>query len=161
MKIRAAEDDLEVLRRLRSWFGPPEGFADQLATDIAALLAAEGGIERRDLHPRVFGLLGTRWARGDGQPVTANHVNVELSRLRAVLESLDVLASGGREWRRPGPSARTLLPRAAASPSSGAHTPCRPNPTTRPARDRTGPGTRLHPGTAITPIIAAPTRRSA
>ena len=113
VKIKAAEDDLEVLRRLRSWFGPPEGFLHQLATDTAAVLATEGAIERRDLHPRVLGLLGNRWARADGRPVAADDVNVELSRLRAVLESLDVVTSGGREWR-PGPSALTLLPRAAA-----------------------------------------------
>lgn len=113
VKIKAAEDDLEVLRRLRSWFGPSEGFRFQLATDTAALLATEGAIERRDLHSRVFELLGHRWARADGRPVAVEDINAELSRIRATLESLDVVTSGGREWR-PGPSARTLLPRAAA-----------------------------------------------
>ena len=38
----AAGDDLAVVRRLRSWFGPQYGFVSMLTTDALALLATEG-----------------------------------------------------------------------------------------------------------------------
>jgi hypothetical protein len=110
--IRAADDDVEVLRRLRSWFDPTDGFVAQLATDAVALLIADGPLEHRELRSGVLELLGPRWARG-GSPISAEDVGLELARLRPVLEGLDQIERGGPSWR-PGPGASWLFPRAVA-----------------------------------------------
>ena len=109
---KAATDDLDVLRRLRSWFHPADGFVALLATDTVALLAVDGPQDHRDLSARLFAGLGSRWARG-GRPITLDDVAHERSRLRAVLEALDQINVHGPRWSA-GPGARRLLPRASA-----------------------------------------------
>ncbi len=108
---RAAAEDLEVIRRLRSWF-EPDGFADILAGVTVATLETSGPLARAELAARVHGLLGDRWSM-DGRPITTADVESAISRLGADLEALDLLAGDRRTWRA-GPSARTLLPRATA-----------------------------------------------
>lgn len=111
--IKAAGYDLEVLRRLRSWFGPEEEFLSQLAGGAVALLAAHGAQTRDQVSRRLLELLGPGWTRS-GVPLGAGDLERELARIAAVLEGLDQITRppGGR-WA-PGPSARWLLPRAVA-----------------------------------------------
>ena len=108
---RAAAEDLEVIRRLRSWF-EPDGFVDVLAGVTVAVLETSGPLARTELAARVCGLLGDRWSM-NGRPVTTADVESAISRVGAQLEALDLVAG---DWRtsRAGPSARTLLPRATA-----------------------------------------------
>lgn len=110
---KAAGDDLEVLRRLRSWFGPEESFTALLATDTVALLAAHGTQSRHDLPARLLELLGPGWARG-GAPLTADDITRQLTRAASVLEGLDQLTRRPGGLWEPGPGASWLLPRAAA-----------------------------------------------
>lgn len=110
--IKAASDDLEVVRRLRSWFDPPGGFVAYLVSTAVAVLAVEGPESRETLAERVLGLLGPGWARG-GRPITAYDVARELSRIGPVLEGCDQIVQHGALWH-PGSAARWLLPRATA-----------------------------------------------
>ena len=110
---KAAGDDLEVLRRLRSWFGPDEGFTALLVIDTVAVLAVHGPQSRQDLPIRLLELLGPGWARG-GAPIGVDDLARELSRNAAVLEGLDLITRRPGGYWEPGPSARWLLPRAVA-----------------------------------------------
>lgn len=65
----AAGDDTEVIRRLRSWFGPVHGFTSILASDALASLSAEGPATTQDLAGRLFRLLGDRWVTSQGDPM--------------------------------------------------------------------------------------------
>ena len=108
---RAAADDQEIIRRLRSWFEPAE-FTGVLAVVTVAVVSASGPIALAERGSRVHPLLGDRWAVG-GRPLTADDVDLEINRLGAQLEALDLVTGDWRTWRA-GPSARTLLPRADA-----------------------------------------------
>jgi hypothetical protein len=108
---RAAADDLEIIRRLRSWF-EPDGFSDILAGVTVAVVSASGPIERAELAERVHPLLGYRWSV-NGRPLTTTDVDSAINRLGAQLRALDLVEGDWRAWRA-GPSARTLLPRATA-----------------------------------------------
>ena len=110
---RAAQDDVEVIRRLRSWFGPDESFVSILAGDSLASLVADGPCRPEELAARAFKLLGDRWVTGEGHPLTERRVVKELYRLQAVLVSLDLIEAERDTWSE-GPSARWLLPRATA-----------------------------------------------
>lgn len=110
---RAAGDDVEVVRRLRSWFGPPHGFTAMLTGDALALLAAEGPTDPGDLAGRLLDLLGGRWVTGDGQPLDERGTLSALYRLEPVLVGLDQIQTAEGTWAA-GPSARWLLPRATA-----------------------------------------------
>ncbi|MFP5070160.1 plasmid pRiA4b ORF-3 family protein [Pseudonocardia nantongensis] len=109
---RAAADDLQTVRRLRSWFEPEDGFRGILATAAVALLSASGPIRCAELAERVYALLGNRWSL-DGRPLTGADVDSMINGMRADLEALDLVEGEGRTWRA-GPSAQTLLPRATA-----------------------------------------------
>ena len=110
---RAAGDDLEAVRRLRSWFGPQYGFVSMLTTDTLALLAREGPCRPQDMAGRLLGLLGDRWVTGQGQHLDETEVTSNLYSLRSALEGLDLVQSSKGTWEA-GPSARWLLPRATA-----------------------------------------------
>ena len=110
---RAASDDTEAIRRLRSWFGPSHGFTSLLATDALALLAAEGPRTPEDLAGHLFGLLGDRWVTGHGQPLDQARTLSDLYHLQSVLVGLDLIHTSQRNWTA-GPSSRWLLPRATA-----------------------------------------------
>ncbi len=110
---RVAGDDIEVIRCLRSWFGPVYGFTSILTGDALALLAAEGPSRPQDLAGRLLGLLGDRWATSQGQPLDEARTLSDLHSLRFVLLGLDLIQTSKGVWTA-GPSARWLLPRATA-----------------------------------------------
>jgi hypothetical protein len=106
---RAAADDMEVVRRLRSWF-EPDGFTHILAGLAVAIVSISGPVGRTELAARVRPLLGERWSM-NGQPLTTADVESAMGRLGPQLEALDLVTGDWKTWRA-GPSARTLLPRA-------------------------------------------------
>ena len=109
---RAAADDLQVVRRLRSWFLPDDDFAAILAGVTVAVLATSGALPSAELAAKVFPLLGHRWVT-DGHPLTEMDVRMSIASATSVLTGLDLIET---DWPlyRAGPSARTLLPRATA-----------------------------------------------
>lgn len=110
---RAASDDTDVIRRVRSWFGPRYGYEMVLTTDALALLATEGDSRPQDLAGRLLNLLGDRWVTSSGQRLDEVRVLTDLDRLRFVLVALDLIETSKGVWTA-GPSARWLLPRATA-----------------------------------------------
>jgi hypothetical protein len=110
---RAAADDIEVVRRLRSWFGPDDGFISILAGEGLASLVADGPCRPEELAARLLPALGGRWVTGQGQPLDEDATRHELYRLQSVLTGLDLIRSEKGNWTA-GPSARWLLPRATA-----------------------------------------------
>jgi hypothetical protein len=107
---RAAANEREVVRRLRSWF-PSGEFTSLLASDLVAMLAAAGPLTLDDvggrLHPRYDG-----WSR-NGQPLTQQDVQMSISGLAPVMQGLDQVQVDWPIWTA-GPSALTLLSRATA-----------------------------------------------
>jgi len=59
--IRAPSDEAEVIRRLRSGFGPVHGFTSVLAGETLALLATDGPSTPGALARRLHRELGYRW----------------------------------------------------------------------------------------------------
>ena len=116
---RAADDAVQTLRRLRTWFGPTYEFTHLLATDAVALLAATGPALPDHLAAKVSPLIGDRWITSDGHRLSERDVQLSLHRLYSDLCGLDLIAEGdivrgqGRKWA-PGPSARWVFPRATA-----------------------------------------------
>jgi hypothetical protein len=104
---KAATNEHETVRRLRSWYAPQE-FSTMVAERAVALLEAHGPMQVPQLAAEVFGLLGHGWQRG-GQPITAHDVERELHRLRDQLQALDLITRIRASWSS-GPSARSLLP---------------------------------------------------
>jgi hypothetical protein len=104
---KAAGDEVETVRRLRTWF-PPGEFHTFVAERAVALVAARGPLTYRDLAAEVFPMLGHGWRRGS-HPITVTDVEHELYRLENQLEALDLLATTRPAWTA-GPSARSLLP---------------------------------------------------
>jgi len=108
--IKAAADERQVVRRLRSWFESDQ-FTDLLTGLALARLVNAGRSSYDELSREVLPLLGAGWTLG-GQPLSAGGVQRELSRLDAVLRGLDLVEEKKYPTCAPGPSARTLLPRA-------------------------------------------------
>jgi hypothetical protein len=107
---KAAADDVQVVRRLRSWF-PPGEFGTHLAERAVALVAARAPMTITELAADVFPMLGHGWHRG-AEPITVRDVERELRRLSHEMEALDLVDNTRLTWA-PGPSVRSLLPRAA------------------------------------------------
>ncbi len=105
---KIAADDVEVVRRLRSWFSEDK-FIGVLAGDVVSFLIAFGPQSTGQLAARAFPLLD-RWAV-DGRPITERDVGQEIDRLRTVLVALDQVESKWHQWTT-GPSANSLLVRA-------------------------------------------------
>lgn len=104
---KAAADEVETVRRLRSWFD--EGAFHTMAAERAvALVAARGPLQVPQLAAEVRPLLGHGWSRG-GKPITTRDVEDELRNLAHQLQALDLITRSRSEWS-PGPSARSLLP---------------------------------------------------
>ena len=110
---RAVVDDLEVIRRLKSWFSPGDGFVHMLVTDALANLVVEGPSPPDELAARLLPLLGDRWVTSQGQGLDAGRVRHELYRLQSLLVGLDLIQSDKGSWIV-GPSALWLLPWATA-----------------------------------------------
>ena len=108
---RGAADERQVVRRLRSWFESDQ-FTDLLAGFTVAELVRRGESTDRELRRVVFAQLRPGWTI-DGEPLDAERVGLEIARITAVLRGLDLVEYDRPTWR-PGPSARTLLPRATA-----------------------------------------------
>jgi hypothetical protein len=107
---RASADDAEVVRRLRSWFGPPDAFGAIVAAAAVGTVAAGPTVGREELVDAVTALLGPGWVVS-GERVDRALVGSMLSRLTNALLGLDLLDGGWRDCTA-GPSARWLLPRA-------------------------------------------------
>lgn len=104
---KAATDDREVVRRLRTWF--PAGSFDLIVAErAAALLVAHGPTSVGELARTLLPLLGYGWRRG-ADLITENDIRGELWRIGHQLEALDITVDAGRLWQ-PGPSALTVLP---------------------------------------------------
>jgi len=104
---KAADDDLQIVRRLRKAIEP--GGFDEVLTDVAtAHLAARGALTRTELAALIHPWVG-RWAIG-GRLVTPADVDTSLGGVRHLLEALDLVQVDGSTWH-PGPAAETLLPR--------------------------------------------------
>ena len=110
---RAAADDVEVIRHLRSWFSPDDGFVSILAGEGIATLVVEGPCRPEILAARLLPVLGDRWVTSEGQPLDQSRIRHELYRLQPVLVGLDLIETDRETWT-PGPGARWLLPRATA-----------------------------------------------
>lgn len=104
---KAAADERETVRRLRSWFEPGL-FSTMVSERAVALVAARGPLQVTDIASQVHPLLGHGWSRG-GKPITPRDVQDELYNLAHQLQALDLIARTRSEWS-PGPSARALLP---------------------------------------------------
>lgn len=109
---RAAADDLETVRRLRSRH-EPDGFPAILAdVAVAVVAAAPAPLGRSEVAGRVFAVLGTGWSV-DGRPLVAADVDEMLARTAAELQALDLVETDIGTWTA-GPSACTLSPRVTA-----------------------------------------------
>jgi hypothetical protein len=108
---KAASDELETVRRLRSWFSPQE-FSTIVSERAVALVAARGALQVAEIAAEVHSLLGYGWSRG-GRPITARDVEAELRRLSHQMQALDLISRTRSHWLA-GPSARSLLPGANA-----------------------------------------------
>jgi pRiA4b ORF-3-like protein len=104
---RAAADDQQVVRRLRTWF-EPGGFERTLVEVTTAVLVVRGPMKCVDLADLVFPLLGTDWAR-NGRQMTIEDVNDSLAYLAADLRGLELVGPDRDVWQA-GTSARSLLP---------------------------------------------------
>ncbi|MDK3258907.1 plasmid pRiA4b ORF-3 family protein [Blastococcus capsensis] len=104
---KAAGDEVDTVRRLRTWF-PPREFSTFVAERAVAIVAARGPLNTRELAAEVLPLLGHGWRRGS-DPITIADVERELYRLAHQLAALDMLATISPAWTA-GPSARSLLP---------------------------------------------------
>lgn len=104
---KAAADEHETVRRLRSWFDAGE-FQTMTAERAVALVAARGPLQVSEIAAEVRPLLGHGWSRG-GEPITTRDVEDELRNLAHQLQALDLITRTRSEWSA-GPSARSLLP---------------------------------------------------
>jgi len=104
---KAAADDRQVLRRLRSWF--IDGSFDLAVAERAgALLVAHGPMSVDDVAQALLPTLGYGWRRGN-EPITAHDVRTELGCIGHQLQALDMILDVGRLWQA-GPSVLTVLP---------------------------------------------------
>lgn len=104
---KAANDEVEAVRRLRSWFDA-NAFHTMAAERAVALVTARGPLHVAQLAAEVHHLLGHGWSRG-GKPITTRDVEDELRNLAHQLQALDLITRTRSEWSA-GPSARSLLP---------------------------------------------------
>jgi hypothetical protein len=104
---KAAAEDLDIIRRLRSRF-PSGKFTTIVAEWTVATLAAVGPQSPEALAAVVFSQLGRGW-ESDGQPLTETDVRYTIYRLSPLLRGLDLVGTDQQDWRA-GPSARSLLP---------------------------------------------------
>lgn len=109
---KAADDDLEVVRRLRTAF-PESSFGYSVCQVAMYLLLTRGALAQPELAVEVLALLGRGW-QAEGRPLTPQDVSHQLSSLWASLRGLDLIEGEG-VWQA-GPAARTLLAHTARLP---------------------------------------------
>lgn len=109
---RAATDELQIIRRLRSYL-PSEGFSATVIGVAVAALAYDGAQPVTVLAARAHPWVSPGWGHPDGTPITLREVELELHRRSAALRALDLIAPdpARRAWQ-PGPCATSLLHRA-------------------------------------------------
>ncbi len=109
--IKAAGDDITVIRRLRSAFD-----ADLFTTEITELTIAalllNGPQSTKQLAAQVYPMLGYGW-QINGRPLTESDVERSISQQSATMRAFDLIHITDRYSWSPGPSARTLLVRGA------------------------------------------------
>ncbi|MGQ0574527.1 MAG: plasmid pRiA4b ORF-3 family protein [Pseudonocardia sp.] len=108
---RVAADDLEVVRRLRSWF-EPGSYTALLAGVTVAVLATNDPMDDATLARRVYPWFDHGWST-EGRPLTEDDVRRSIGMLGNELRALDLVEHDWKTWSA-GPSARTLLPHATA-----------------------------------------------
>lgn len=96
---KAAADDRQVVRRLRTWCQPHD-FDDVLTRVSVGFLAAHGPRQVEDLAAAAHPYLGHRWAM-NGQPMTVPDVKNALYGLRTTLEGLDLIERHRPATHRP------------------------------------------------------------
>lgn len=104
---KASTADLDLVRRLRSWF-PAGKFTTIVSEWTVSTLAAAGPQSPHALALAVFPKLGRGWV-SDGQPLTEADVRQTIYSLSPMLRGLDLVETDLQDWRA-GPSARSLLP---------------------------------------------------
>lgn len=104
---KSAADDAEVIRRLRGWFDGDE-FRDYLSAIVVGVLSTAGPLTPGEVVDVAGGLMGEGWVDPGGVGVDYDG---EIRLAVGALTALDLVVEDVRTWR-PGPSARTLLPRA-------------------------------------------------
>jgi hypothetical protein len=109
---RAATDELQIIRRLRSYL-PSDGFSATITGVAVAALAYDGAQTVAMLAARAHPWVSPGWGHHDGTPITLREVELELHRRSAALRALDLIATdrAERAWQ-PGPCATSLLHRA-------------------------------------------------
>jgi hypothetical protein len=106
---RVATDELQIIRRLRSYF-PCDGFSATVTGVAVAALAYHGAQPVAMLAARAEHWVSPGWGHRDGTPVTQRDIELELHRLSTTLQALDLITAGRAEraWR-PGSCATSLL----------------------------------------------------
>lgn len=109
---RAATDELQIIRRLRSYW-PADGFSATITGATLAALAHQGTQPVATLAEWAHPWVSPGWGHPDGTPVTQREVEMELHRLSTTLQALDLIATDHTQpgWQ-PGPCATSLLHRA-------------------------------------------------
>lgn len=107
---RAANDDLAIVRRLRSAF-EPDTFATEITELTIGVLAAYGPLPLGEVAAGVRQLLGHGWQL-EGRPLDEEDVRIAIAQQSPMLKGLDLIASANWHVWRAGPAALCLLPRA-------------------------------------------------
>jgi hypothetical protein len=109
---RAATDELQIIRRLRSYL-PSDGFSAMITGVAVAALAYHGAQPVAMLAAWAHPWVSPGWGHHDGTPITPREVELELHRRSTALRALDLITTdrAERAWQ-PGPCATSLLHRA-------------------------------------------------
>ncbi|HEY4008454.1 MAG TPA: plasmid pRiA4b ORF-3 family protein [Pseudonocardia sp.] len=116
---RAAGDELEVVRRLRSWFVPGTFSASVATLIVAAVVTSRDGERSGELGGLVQPELERgSWVTSGGRPITGlgRHLTITTIELSSVLRGLDLVERDWSDWDvwRAGPSATCFLPHVTA-----------------------------------------------
>ena len=107
---RATNDDLAVVRRLRSAFDA-NTFATEITELTIGVLAAHSPLPLAELATQVHQLLGRGWQR-DGQPVNEHDVRMAIAQQSPIMKGLDLIENANWHAWTTGAAALSLLPRA-------------------------------------------------
>jgi hypothetical protein len=107
---RAANDDLAIVRRLRSAFDA-NAFATEITELTIGMLAAHGPLPLAELATQVHQLLGRGWQR-DGQPINEQDVQMAIAQQSPIMKGLDLIDNPNWHAWASGAAALSLLPRA-------------------------------------------------